>query len=240
VDFYNDYEDATKAGSYAKLEFPGTYYLAFRDLPEIIKEHAQGTNAVDFGCGAGRSTRFLRRLGWNAVGIDISPAMLAQARAIDPDGDYRLIREGGFDGMESGTIDLVLSAFTFDNIPARETKGAILSGISSLLQPKGRMVNLVSDPLIYTHEWVSFSTGDYPENRRARSGDRVLIVNTAIDDRRPVADILWSDEAYRDLYREAGLAVAGVYRPLGREEEPIDWVNETRIPPWAIYVLKKE
>ena len=36
MDFTNVYEDERRADSYAKLEFPGTYYLAYRDLPEII------------------------------------------------------------------------------------------------------------------------------------------------------------------------------------------------------------
>jgi len=30
----------------------------------------RGRKAVDFGCGAGRSTRFLRTLGFDAVGVD--------------------------------------------------------------------------------------------------------------------------------------------------------------------------
>ena len=32
-DFSNVYADAERAASYADLEFPGTYYLAYRDLP---------------------------------------------------------------------------------------------------------------------------------------------------------------------------------------------------------------
>jgi hypothetical protein len=28
------------------------------------------------------------------------------------------------------------------------------------------------------------------------------------------------------------------HRPLGREDEPFAWVNETRIAPWVIYVLR--
>jgi hypothetical protein len=56
MDFFNVYEDGTRAQAYAKMEFPGTYYLAYRDLPDIILTHTQGKKAIDFGCGAGRST----------------------------------------------------------------------------------------------------------------------------------------------------------------------------------------
>jgi hypothetical protein len=34
--FENSWANRTRAESYAKLEFPNTYYLAFRDLPGII------------------------------------------------------------------------------------------------------------------------------------------------------------------------------------------------------------
>ena len=47
------------------------------------------------------------------------------------------------------------------------------------------MVNVIIAPDIYTREWASFSTAAYPANRQARSGDIVLIVNTAIEDSRP-------------------------------------------------------
>ena len=103
----NAYEDARMAGAYSRLEFAGTYYLAYRDLPAIFRDHVVGTRAidpfadakprlsrrgrearlrvnpeqapafmpgsrgVDFGCGSGRSTRFLTRLGFRATGVDI-------------------------------------------------------------------------------------------------------------------------------------------------------------------------
>jgi len=72
MEFPNSYEDAKRAEAYAKLEFPGTYYLAYRDLPEIIFEHVKGRKAIDFGCGTGRSTRFLQKLGFNAIGVDVA------------------------------------------------------------------------------------------------------------------------------------------------------------------------
>ena len=62
---FNSYEDAKRAETYAKLEFPGTYYLAYRDLPGIIFDHVKGRKALDFGCGTGRSTRFLQKIGFD-------------------------------------------------------------------------------------------------------------------------------------------------------------------------------
>jgi len=235
---FNCYEDTRLADAYARLEFPGTYYLAYRDLPAIFREHVTGRRAVDFGCGAGRSTRFLRRHGFEAAGVDISADMIANARALDPGGDYRLIEDGDLSALEAGSCDLVLSAFTFDNIPTRARKVRCFRGLARALKPEGRLVNLVSSPDIYVHEWASFSTKDYPENRSAKSGDVVLIVNTAIADRRPVADVVWADESYRAVYADSGLEVVATHRPLGRDDEPYEWVNETRIAPWVIWVLR--
>ena len=56
MDFVNCYDSATRAEAYSKLEFANTYHLAFRDLPDIFRAYVKGTAALDFGCGAGRST----------------------------------------------------------------------------------------------------------------------------------------------------------------------------------------
>ncbi|MFH0982024.1 MAG: class I SAM-dependent methyltransferase [Planctomycetota bacterium] len=237
MEFRNTYEDDAYAAAYAKLEFPGTYYLAFRDLPEILSKHVGGRKALDFGCGAGRSTRFLGKLGFDAVGADIAEEMIGNARAIDPSGDYRLIADGDLSQFAYGTFDLVLSAFTFDNIPTAEKKVGLFRGLARVLKAKGRLVNLVSSPEIYRNEWASFTTKDFPENRQAKCGDPVRIIGTALDDPRPVVDILWPDEDYRDVYCKSGLEVIEVYRPLGRADEPYAWINETTIAPWVIYVL---
>ena len=235
--FFNVYDDRARAAAYARLEFPGTHYLAFRDLPAILAEHVHGRRAVDFGCGTGRSTRFLRTLGFDVVGVDIAEEMLAQARVRDPDGDYRLVADGDVGGLPAHGFDLVFSAFTFDNVPTMEKKVALFQSLARLLKGHGRIVNLVSTPDIYRNEWASFSTRAYPENRNARSGDKVRIVMLDVEDRRPVEDILWTDEDYREVYKRAGLTPLQTYRPLAKQTEVFPWVSETTIAPWAIYVL---
>jgi SAM-dependent methyltransferase len=235
----NVYEDARRAEAYAKLEFPGTYYLAYRDLPEIIGKYVRGRRAIDFGCGTGRSTRFLQKLGFEVIGVDIAEDMIQKAREIDPDGDYRLLEDGSLGDLEDGTFDLIQSIFTFDNIPSTDQKVKIFGELGPLLREHGRIVSLVSAPEIYTHEWASFSTRDFPENEKAKSGDQVRIIITATEDPRPVVDVVCSDEDYQKIYNTAGLEQVAMFKPLAREDEPYDWVNETRIAPWVIYVLKR-
>ncbi|HKJ03221.1 MAG TPA: class I SAM-dependent methyltransferase, partial [Longimicrobiales bacterium] len=193
-DFPNVYADPTRAGAYAGLGFPATYFLAFRDLPHIFADHVSGTRALDFGCGAGRSSRFLAALGYQVTGVDIAAHMVDRARAADPEGDYRLLDDRGLDGMEAAVFDLILCAFTFDNV-AQDRKASIFRSLGSRLAEGGRLVNVVSAPDIYVHEWASFSTKDFPENHGARSGDHVRIVMLDVEDQRPVDDVFCTDEA---------------------------------------------
>lgn len=236
--FTNCYEDQTRADAYARLEFANTYYLAYRDLPAIFAEHIKGTKALDFGCGTGRSTRFLEKHGLHAIGVDISQDMIRKAREANPAGDYRLIKDGDFRHFTPASFDLVLSAFTFDNIPTMQKKVSLFRTLGSLLNGSGRIVMVVSSPEIYRHEWASFSTHDFPENRLAKSGDVVKIVVTDHGDRRPVEDIVWSDEAYRQVFDDAGVQIVQSYRPLAKGDEPYAWISETRIAAWVIYVLR--
>jgi len=238
-DFVNCYADSDRADAYATLEFANTYYLAYRDLPAILGEHVTGERALDFGCGTGRSTRFLRKLGFDVTGVDVSDDMLRIARDTDPLGDYRIVPGDNFNELEAGVFDLVLCAFTFDNISG-VLKVRILRDLGKLLAPNGVIVSVVSSPEIYTHEWASFTTKAFPENASARSGDVVRIVVTDHQDGRPVEDILWTDESYRAVYREASLQVIQVLKPLAKGDESYAWVNETKTPPWVIYVLRRE
>ena len=237
--FTNCYQDALRADEYAKLEFANTYYLAFRDLPGIITDHVVGTKAVDFGCGTGRSTRFIRQLGFEVIGIDISPEMISRAREIDPEGDYRLIAGDDFSGLPQGEIDLVSSLFPFDNIAGVDVKTQLFRRLSGLLKSSGKLISVVSSPDLYVNQWASFSTKDFPENKLAMPGDVVRIITTDFADSRPTLDILCPDEMYREIYKQAGLEVVSMFKPLAAGGEPYSWVSETKIAPWVIFVLGK-
>ena len=68
-------------------------------------------------------------------------------------------------------------------------------------------------------------------------GDSVRMVMLDVPDRRPVVDIVCSDAHYRELFEAVGLRVVDSLRPLATGAEQVQWVGETTIPPWTIYVL---
>lgn len=238
MQYINSWDNCVRAESYSKLKFPNTYYLAYRDLPAIISRHASGNSALDFGCGTGRSTRFLKDLGFETTGIDISAEMIAKAHEQDPQGDYLLVKDGNYKSI-SKKFDLILSVFTFDNIPGAFNRLNILKGLKELLSDEGCMILLDSSSHLYTHEWASFSTIDFHENNLARSGDIVKVRMTDVEDKTPVEDYLWEEHDYKIMFDNARLDLIKMYAPLGKPEEPYFWKSELTIAPWLIYVLKK-
>lgn len=235
----NAYDDRDRAAAYAELGFAGTYYLAFRDLPDLLARHVTGRRALDFGCGAGRSTRFLNELGFHTIGIDVAEPMLRIARERDPAGTYLLIRDDAASGWPDGPFDLVLAAYPFDNIADVAHRRRLLAAIRRRMAPAGRLVVVASAPELYAHEWLSFTTA-FPENDGARTGDIVRIAITEGSDRRPIEDVLWDDAAHRADFAAAGLALLDTHRPLGRREEPYAWRTELEVSPWTLYVLAAE
>lgn len=235
--FPNAYTDAARASAYADLEFAGTYWLAFRDIPDLITRHVTGRAALDFGCGAGRSSRFLQSLGFTTVGVDISAAMLGHARQRDPGGTYLLIPDGDLSVLSERQFDLVFCSFPFDNIAGRDKRVGLLRDLGARLRPEGRLVNLVSAPALYHHDWLSFTSTEFPENRTAQAGDPVRVTIREGADQRPVDDLFWTDEDYRATYAAAGLELLETHRPLGRPDDPHRWTTELSASPWVLYVL---
>jgi len=99
---------------------------------------------------------------------------------------------------------------------------------------------LDSTPELYTNEWASFSTKDFPENWHAKSGDIVRDIMLDVEDKRPVKDIFWTVEDYYKLFDKAGLSVEFMYKPLGKIDEPYKWVSDLTIAPWMIFVVTKK
>src|SRR5947207_14085653 len=86
-----------------------------------MRRYDHGSRALDFGCGTVRWTRLLRNLGLNVIRVDISQAMLVQARALDPSGEYHRVRGDLTGEFAPGSFCIIFAAVRFDNMTTEET-----------------------------------------------------------------------------------------------------------------------
>ena len=228
----NDY--SATAGQYGEAEFVGVIYLAFRDIPALIAEHATGKAALDYGCGAGRSTRFLEANGLEAVGVDISEAMLAEALEQDPTGAYHRIVDGRLP-FGDDAFDVAFSSFVFFEMSSIEQMTEAAAHIRRTLKPGGCFILLIGAEELYDHEWTTVKV-DFPENKGRVSGSRVKVHLTDVD--LELFDYYWTDADYRTVLGGAGFTEIVLHQPLGVPEDGIDWITEDKVPPFSIYVAK--
>ncbi len=60
-----------------------------RMLDRLVETVGKRETICDLGCGAGHITRYLKDRGATVCGIDLSPGMVEQARALNPDISFR-------------------------------------------------------------------------------------------------------------------------------------------------------
>ena len=87
----------------------------------------------------------------------------------------------------------------------KENRVCILKKLGELLNKSGKLICLDANYEMYTNQWASFSTKEFPENKNAKTGDIVKIIVTDIDDGRPVEDIFWTRDDYLEMFHLNGL-----------------------------------
>lgn len=93
---------------------------------------------LDLGCGPGRITAHLAALGLDARGIDLSPAMVEQARARHPGLDFRVGQITALDLPADSAAGLV-AWYSLIHIPPAEHPG-VLRGFRRILTPGGLLL----------------------------------------------------------------------------------------------------
>jgi len=123
----------------------------------------EGASVLEAGCGRGELLRALRP--GRGVGIDLSPRMLEQARALDPEGrcDYRLADACTFQPGE--TFDYLVLDYLVGYLPDVQ---ACLEHLRTLAHPRTRLcltsVNNAWMPLLRLGQRLGFVTRQPPSN----------------------------------------------------------------------------
>ncbi len=230
------YSDVDLADYYDGLGYAGTFQLVVRDLPEIIARHVNGGAALDFACGCGRSTRYLKGLGFDSVGVDVSQAMLANAQRRDPEGRYFRVGNGDLSSLTGHSFNLAFSAFPFASTTTQE-RGADHTGrIKEAAEPRRMPHCCGTDGCALPARVVVFlNLGLSRECQCQERGSRAIHFRDRME--QPVVDILWTDEDYQRSFEAVGLSLLEAHRPIARPDDLAPWISERDIPPWVIYVL---
>ncbi len=119
-------------------------------LDRVVPDTDVALVIADAGCGTGLCAAFLRRRATRLVGVDLSPGMLARARARKAYDELIESELGAWLAGRSHEFDLIVSADTLCYFGALEQA---LAGVASALRPGGRVV--------FTVERAADHVGDY-------------------------------------------------------------------------------
>lgn len=237
--------DTKEANKYSKISLAGegTLFLAFRDFGELIHSHLPNRSfdeikAIDYGCGDGRSTRYLKHLGVKQVdGFDISHEMLAEAKFFDPDGHYEKIQSGSVP-IADATYDLALLSFVTVAIESKSELLHIFQELSRILQKNGMVMSLALSEAFWNpvHHWVTYKQ-DYAENYDPISGQKSRLTIASIN--LELTDTYWLESDVIDCAQQAGLSYVKKHHSLGKPEDGISWQDETFCAPYTILIFKK-
>jgi len=109
---------------------------------DLLRRFAAATNGrgpvCDMGCGPGQIARFLRDLGAEVFGLDLSPQMLAEARRLDPEIEFR---EGNMLmlPLKDGEVAGIAAFYAIVNLGA-ELLPTVFGEMARVLAPGGLLL----------------------------------------------------------------------------------------------------
>ena len=99
--------------------------------------------ALDFGCGVGRLTRALGMRYETAVGVDISEAMVAQARRLNdafPQCEFLVNDAPHLERFETDSFDFVYSNIVLQHLPSAAEIARYVTEFLRIARPEGLVV----------------------------------------------------------------------------------------------------
>ncbi|MEU4672958.1 methyltransferase domain-containing protein [Amycolatopsis sp. NPDC023774] len=109
-----------------------------RALLNGFAELVQSANAgpvADLGCGTGRVTDYLRRLGLSVFGVDLSPQMIEVARQMYPDSRFDVGAMTELD-VDNGSLSGIVAWYSIIHIPT-EHLPEVFAEFNRVLAPGG-------------------------------------------------------------------------------------------------------
>jgi SAM-dependent methyltransferase len=199
----------TAADAYAATQAAGGdwYRYEFLGPAQVAACGAvNGVRALDVGCGNGYLARELAGRGARVTGVDISPRMVENARAIEAERPLGIAYDA-IDAAEiasrfpAASFDLAASCLALQDMP---DPGAAFRAVAAVLRPGGRFVASITHPCTDTpfRRW----------EREASGAKTCLCIDRYFD--RGAFEFTWRD-------RWGGFTTASLHVPL---EDWFGWI----------------
>lgn len=219
------------------------------DFAVRVLRLASGARVLDVPCGFGRHSAELARRGYAAVGVDLSPYMLREARRAYRQGSHlRFIQEDMRRLAYRAEFDAVVCLFTSFGYFTERENVATLERMARALRPGGRLLmdhrNPDYDVTLPTHSWREPRRGLYvlwtlEVNPRTHVHEATWLIVSGGAGRRGSPRVirkrfrlrLWTLPQWRRRLRGAGLRLVRAYgdfsgRPFRRESSRLLIVAE--------------
>lgn len=216
---------------YGTLGIEGTTYeIGYDCVRQSLGDGISGKTFLDFGCGAGRSSVFLKALGAEHVyGVDHDQNMLDLALAAKPGGvEFFLIADTI--PLPDEAADGAISLTVFVEIRTKSALSRACSEVARVLRYGSPFIVMSVNPAAFGHKFRSFG---YPTDEPLQSGDMTTAIITAAGGQFAIDDTYWTEEDYWDALVQAGLTVAAIDYPS--PHDPFAWsTDEATVPPFIV------
>ncbi len=192
-------------------------------------------NILDYGCGNGKFSKYLFKLGAKVVGVDISESQLEIAKKTSENIHYFLDTDPIIGSQYREFFDAAVMIFVLCEISSRETMEAVLKRVHGLLKPGSSLV--VLNPNWDKSNGKNFLTHEMkyePELKLGGSVTTILKGNPPIH----IPDFYWSKEVYLESLKTAGFDNFTIHEPLAADDGT-PWKDEKFYPPFLIIQAQK-
>lgn len=122
----------------------------------------EGGSVIDFGCGDGRLTRPLARMGFDVTAIDASARMLSRLCTQDEGLSFKTIQSDGFDLALLDLVDAIIARAVLIH-HSHDDVAKLVTELAYLIKPGG--VFIADWPIGVHHErrdWIDVTTWEEP------------------------------------------------------------------------------
>lgn len=210
----------------------GTGYLAYRDIPSLIKLHQISLDKIlDLGCASGRSTVFLKKLTDTVYATDISQYAIS---LIKRNITHRAFINNLEDCYDNSPYNSIFSFFTFLHLTTKDEIMNEYKRCFNSLERGGHLVIVNPNENLFNKKYESVECNNI-KNYEDGMSFKIKLKNINCE----IENCYWSYSTLVDFAFKAGFQLLSTHFPLGKSEDNQSYIEEYFYSPYSYLIFKK-